>query len=250
MIHGLGSAGPAWWRIGSELAARGIPSLAPDLRGHGGSPHPEDLRVTSYARDVTTTCPGPWDLVIGHSLGGAVAIVACAGAPAFAQALLLVDPAIDLPPEVHARIRENLTSEAADPPSVAELLATNPQWAAEDARRKHEAILATGPEVMQGTFDDNDPWNLGDQLGDLDIPVHVLGADPEREALFEVDLFERLSARKANLTFEVIRGAGHSVYRDDPDAVLDAALSTLAKVAGGANPPNARPPPSSAQSGR
>ncbi|MEA2058092.1 MAG: alpha/beta hydrolase [Actinomycetota bacterium] len=232
MLHGLGSAGSAWWRIGSDLAARGVPSLAPDLRGHGGSPHPEDLRVTSYAHDVTRTCPDPWDLVIGHSLGGAVAVVACAGSPAFAQALLLVDPAIDLPPGVHAQVREDLTAEATDPPSVAELLATNPQWAAEDARRKHEAILATGPEVMQGTFDDNDPWDLGDQLADLDIPVHVLGADPERGALFEADLSERLRARKANLTFEVIRGAGHSVYRDDPGAVLDASLTLLANIPG------------------
>ena len=233
MLHGLGSAGSAWWRIGRELAARAVPSLAPDLRGHGGSPHPNDLRVASYAGDVVTTCPGPWDLVIGHSLGGAVAVAACVGTPAFAKALLLVDPAIDLPPAVHAQVREDLTTEATDPPSVAELLTTNPQWAAEDARHKHAAILATGPEVMQGTFDDNNPWRFGDRLADLDIPVHVLGADPERGALFEAYLSERLRTRKANLTFEVIHGAGHSVYRDDPGAVLNASLTLLANAAGG-----------------
>jgi pimeloyl-ACP methyl ester carboxylesterase len=162
-----------------------------------------------------------------------VAVAACTGSPAFAELLLLVDPAIDLPPAVHAQLREDLTAEAADPPSVADLLTANPQWAAEDARHKREAILATGPEVMQGTFDDNHPWRCGDQLADLGLPVHVLGADPEREALFDADLFERLRARKTDLTFEAIRGAGHSVYRDDPDAVLAASLTLLADVPGG-----------------
>jgi pimeloyl-ACP methyl ester carboxylesterase len=227
MIHGLGSAGSAWWRIGDALASREVPSIAPDLRGHGASPHPEDLRVVAYARDVTETCPGPWDLVIGHSLGGVVAVAVATELPGFAESLLLVDPAIDLSPAEHTRVRERLVAEAADPPSVADLLAANPRWATPDARHKHEAVLATSPAVMRGTFDDNDPWAFGDQLAGLDIPVHVLGADPETEALFGGELFARLHPRKPDLTFEVVAGAGHSVYRDDPAAVIAAALTAL-----------------------
>lgn len=184
--------------------------------------------MVAYARDVTETCPGPWDLVIGHSVGGAVAVAAATELPSFAESLLLVDPAIDLSPAEHTRVRERLVAEAADPPSVADLLAANPRWATPDARHKHEAVLATSPAVMLGTFDDNDPWEFGDQLAGLDIPVHVLGADPETEALFGVQLFARLHPRKPDLTFEVVAGAGHSVYRDDPAAVIDVALTGLA----------------------
>lgn len=93
--------------------------------------------MVAYARDVTETCPGPWDLVIGHSLGGAVAVAVATELPGFAESLLLVDPAIDLSPAEHTPARERLVAEAADPPSVADLLAANPRVG--DPRRTPQA---------------------------------------------------------------------------------------------------------------
>lgn len=217
--------------MGRDLADAGFSVCAPDLRGHGESQHPGDYRVEAYAEDVVASCPGPWELVVGHSLGGTVAVVIADRIPGFARSLLLVDPAIEFAPVLRDEARERLAGEAERPPSIDELLAANPRWAPEDARLKRSAVLATEPDVMRDSIDHNDPWLFGDLLAGLDVPTHVLGADPDHDALFGADLYERVRATKPDLTFEVVEGAGHSVFRDDPDVVVAAAVGTLGQVA-------------------
>jgi pimeloyl-ACP methyl ester carboxylesterase len=74
--HGLGATGDVWegWR---PLLARRWPGrwLAPDLPGHGGSPPLDAYTFDGFAAAVAETIPAGADAVIlGHSLGGAVAL--------------------------------------------------------------------------------------------------------------------------------------------------------------------------------
>ena len=81
LVHGLGSNGPLMWRFGVTLADAGWHATAVDLRGHGLSPRALDYTIEAHAVDLGATTPedgAPWDLVIGHSLGGASSIVAAA----------------------------------------------------------------------------------------------------------------------------------------------------------------------------
>ena len=54
----------------AELASRGYPALALDLRGHGESPFgpPDDFGAETLARDV-------WDAVAAHGVRGPVVLV-------------------------------------------------------------------------------------------------------------------------------------------------------------------------------
>ena len=224
-LHGLGSAGPVWWQIAETLAAAGYSSVAPDLRGHGGSPRSVEYTLDGYAADIVASVPGPWALVVGHSLGGAVAIRAAALDPEFSTAYLLVDPAIDLDSDTMSTLRQELVAEAEEPPSVVQLMVDHPRWHREDAERKHTAIRATSPAVMAATFDDNPIWHLGPELSGTGVPVHILGA--ELDPLFTVDESERHNHPDSTLTFEVVPNTGHSIYRDDPETVIDRALGLL-----------------------
>ena len=79
LVHGLGSNGALMWRYGTALADVGWHAQAVDLRGHGTAPRALDYTIDAYASDVLhTAAPDgePWDLVIGHSLGGAAATAA------------------------------------------------------------------------------------------------------------------------------------------------------------------------------
>ncbi|MEA2010429.1 MAG: alpha/beta hydrolase [Actinomycetota bacterium] len=225
LLHGLGSAGPVWSRIAEGLDNAGHGSLAPDLRGHGESSRTDDYTLDGYARDVLASCPGPWDLVIGHSLGGAVAVRAGAIDPEFAKTFLLVDPAIDLDAAMIAQLRIDLVAEAEDPPSIDQLVADHPKWTQEDCALKHAAVLATSPEVMAATLDDNPVWQLGRDLAGIGRPVHILGAD--LEPLYATTDFDRHTRPGSALAFEVVPGTGHSIYRDDPKTVIDRALNLL-----------------------
>ncbi len=224
-LHGLSSAGPVWWRIAEALAAAGYPSAAPDLRGHGESPRTDEYSFGGYAADVVSSHPGPWDLVVGHSLGGAVAVRAAELDPDFTAAYLLIDPAIDLDSVTLKNLRSDLVAEAEHPPSVAQLIADHPAWNREDAVRKRAALLATEPAVMSGTCDDNPDWNVGQELSRIKTPVHILGADID--PLYTNADFERHSLPGSNLTFEIVPGAGHSIHRDDPETVIARALAPL-----------------------
>ena len=93
LIHGIQSNAAGWWRVGPALAEKGFAVIAPDLRGHGTSPNPADHTFDSHATDLIELGSG-WDLVLGHSLGGALALVAIRLDPGFATRLVLEDPAL------------------------------------------------------------------------------------------------------------------------------------------------------------
>jgi len=227
LLHGLSSAAPAWELVGETLAAFGYSSLAPDLRGHGSSPEGGSYRIEDYTTDVLRACPGPWELVVGHSLGGAIAVWAADEDPEFANRLLLIDPAIEVEAEVAFGIRDQVVIEASNPPSAEALLEAHPGWQLEDAVRKREALRATSPEVLAATIEDTQPWAWGARLVGVPIPVHILGADPNMEPLFLEATFHALSPYKPDLTFTVVPGTGHSIYRDDPGSVISVILELL-----------------------
>lgn len=225
LLHGISSAGPGWWRIGNALASAGYSSAAPDLRGHGGSAHPGEFGLDGYARDVVASCPGPWQLVIGHSLGGAVAVRTAAIQPAFSGRYLLIDPAIDFDPILADTVRSSVVAEVADPPSVEQLLAERPHWDRKDAELKRDALLATSVDVIDRSFSDNREWELGRDLTAIAAPVHILGAADE--PLYTPDHFANHGLGRATMTFEVVPETGHSIHRDAPETVVARALSML-----------------------
>lgn len=225
LLHGLSSAGAVWWRIGAALEASGYAAVAPDLRGHGASARPSNYPLDAYAQDVLETCPGPWDLVVGHSLGGAVAVRAAASKPDFAAAYLLVDPAITFDRSTAESVHTSIVADVTDPPSVEQLLLEHPHWSRKDAEHKRASLLTTTVEVIRATFDDNQTWRLGDQLRSLVSPVHILGAD--EDPLYTAEDFAIHKAAASDLTFEQVPHTGHSIYRDDPDTVVERALSML-----------------------
>lgn len=214
LIHGLSSNAAGWWRLGPELAEAGYTVTAPDLRGHGHSPKADGYTFAGYAGDVAAMGAG-WDLVLGHSLGGAVAVVIAADQPGWAARLVLEDPALVIadPPAALVWLLEPFSG-----PMTPEAVATaNPAWAAEDCRHKAAALRQCGPEVVSRTVADNDPWDLTAELAAVETPTLLMGADPERGALIDVDAAAALAANPA-VTYTMVPGTGHSIHRDDFEA--------------------------------
>src|SRR5690348_8251802 len=81
MLHGLGANAAVWERLRPLVAARWPGRwLAPDLRGHGRSPHETPYSFETHAADVAALLePGAEAVVLGHSMGGAVAMTLASG---------------------------------------------------------------------------------------------------------------------------------------------------------------------------
>lgn len=94
VLHGLLGSSRNWQSAGAALAARGPRVVALDLRNHGESPWADDCSFAAMAGDVVAWLDaaglGPVHLV-GHSLGGKVAMRLACLHPARVARLTVVD---------------------------------------------------------------------------------------------------------------------------------------------------------------
>jgi pimeloyl-ACP methyl ester carboxylesterase len=222
VVHGLGSNGPSTWRICAALADRGWLVEAVDLRGHGVAPRSLDYRVEAYAADLLATRPAPsmadtrgtWDLVVGHSLGGAATAVAAAADPRWTAALVLLDPAIALDDHDAETIRASQEAAFADN-TTASVRAKNPEWHPLDVELKVQAVSQASRWAIEQTSEQNHPWDVRPAAASLRNPTFVIASDPEVYSLVRGPLAAQILAnRQVSLT--VIQGAGHNVHRDRP----------------------------------
>jgi pimeloyl-ACP methyl ester carboxylesterase len=107
LIHGIGDCSNTWHKIIPKLAARHT-VIAPDLLGHGLSDKPRaDYSVAGYAnamRDLISVLGVDRVTVVGHSLGGGVAMQFAYQYPERCERLVLVSSG-GVCPEVHPLLR-------------------------------------------------------------------------------------------------------------------------------------------------
>ncbi|NPC96531.1 alpha/beta fold hydrolase [Nocardioides sp. zg-DK7169] len=107
LLHGMGCDHTTWSPVIDELALRHT-VIAPDLLGHGASDKPRaDYSVGGYAnamRDLLTVLGINRVTVVGHSLGGGVAMQFAYQFPERTERLVLVAPG-GLGPEVSPLVR-------------------------------------------------------------------------------------------------------------------------------------------------
>lgn len=85
LLHGMGATGEVWRPLIRVLEPEWNGRwIAPDLRGHGRSPHATSYALAEHAADVAETmrvlAPDARDVfIIGHSMGGAIALALASG---------------------------------------------------------------------------------------------------------------------------------------------------------------------------
>ena len=230
MVHGLGSSAHTCWQVMEALADNGWSATAIDLRGHGQAPRASRYRISDFATDLRHTHPepeGPWNLVIGHSIGAASAVVASSEDPGWAQRLVLLDPALALDSATSQRVLDNQRAGHSHQ-SVADVEALNPGWHPLDVELKVDAHRAASLFALEHAVFDNDPWDVTDVAQALGVPTHILGGDAELGSMFYGDYATALLAQNSHLSYELIAGAGHSVHRDRPHETIQAILAWMA----------------------
>jgi pimeloyl-ACP methyl ester carboxylesterase len=95
LVHGITNSSASWLPVMRRLAAAGHTVVAPDLPGHGGSErHRGDHSLGAHAsmlRDLLHVLGLPRVTVVGHSLGGGVAMVFSYQFPERVERLALID---------------------------------------------------------------------------------------------------------------------------------------------------------------
>jgi len=210
LLHGLSSAGANWWRVGPQLAELGYTVVAPDLRAHGTSPAGDDLSIPSY-RDDVLALEGPWDLLIGHSLGGAIAAAVMAADPSFVTTVVLEDPAVS------SVETARLLAESPEPstdPTIEQIAAEHPDWHPRDVELKVQSLLQCGVDGPRRTMEDASPWDLWPEVLALEVPALLIAADPDLGALVSPSMGAEAVETNELIRFELLEGTSHSMHRD------------------------------------
>ncbi len=208
LLHGITSSSATWWKLGPTLAARGYRVLAPDLRGHGQSPH-GPYSVGAWAEDVLESVPGSPELALGFSLGGLV--LAAAVERLRPVRAVYEDPAWFLPPDRGEAMAAFLARKQWTPADIRRIY---PGWEPESYAASLASIALWDPETVHFDADFTAP-------GAPPVPSLVLTADPSQL------IPPARAAELRALGFEVraVANTGHLVHNDDFEGFL-AALET------------------------
>jgi pimeloyl-ACP methyl ester carboxylesterase len=226
LLHGITSSAQSWVRVGPELATR-YRVYALDMRGHGESikPLPGAYSLRHTADDAAAFIAAlelERPVLIGHSWGGATAIVLASGAgsqkpvPTISH-LILEDPAHSLgsgdPEERAAPYTRDIGRPAAE--LRAELTASSPGWTEADIEGKIEALHKVSREAVVSVFSEaGQAGELLPLLASISAPTLLMRADPALGTTLDEAAWEvaRQLLPPGSRAVQ-INGATHNIHR-------------------------------------
>ncbi len=223
-LHYFGGSSRSWIEVIDRLACD-YTCVAPDLRGFGDSEGSAaaSFTVKDYADDVAALVD---DLklkrfvLIGHSMGGKIALQFAAGQPSGLASLVLLAPS---PP----------TSEPMDEAERMRLLAGHGvRFAAEETARKittHPIHASMSKRIVEDNLRSSRPawlaWlnhgsreDISGEVPSIKVPVMVVAgaADP----VLTANLLEREVVRRiAGASLAVLSNVGHLLPLEDPKTI-------------------------------
>jgi pimeloyl-ACP methyl ester carboxylesterase len=247
LIHGTGMSARSWARQLQTLPGA-LRLIALDLPGHGESDATPRASVEDYAAAVADVllaldC-GP-AVVVGHSLGGSIAIALAAHRPALVRGLVLIAACVKLP--LVDSVGERLVAFLPGPLrrllffSMAKKVLFAPDAPADAVAIAMRELSACRPESLVADVLAARAMDLTDQAAALDVPTLVLAGS--RDRLTPPALAERLSALIRRSRLRIVDGAGHMLPQEAAERVNGEIAAFVESLA-------APPPASTAVDGR
>jgi len=262
-VHGLGGSHLNWCLIGPRLAA-GRRAVALDLHGFGLTP---GTRATStvqqntrlldrYVREVA----GAPVILAGNSMGGLISILQASASPDTVRGLVLIDPALPMPPRVPDRqvgsqflmyalpgvgeyyLRSVLSRRPPqlavqrvidlcfadpsriDPAMFTASIALAAERQSQGARARDEAFLAASRSLMRVVGLRGRYWQM---MSSVRVPVLLVGGEADR--LVPAASMRQAAARNPSWETVILPGVGHTPQLEVPDTVVGRITDWLAK---------------------
>jgi pimeloyl-ACP methyl ester carboxylesterase len=252
-VHGLGGSHLNWCLIGPQLAA-GRRAVALDLHGFGLTP---GTRATSTVQHNTRLLDrfvrevaGAPVILAGNSMGGLISILQASASPDTVRGLVLIDPALPMPPRVPDRqvgsqflmyalpgvgeyyVRSVLSRRPPqlavqrvidlcfadpsriDPAMFTASIALAAERQGHGTRARDECFLAASRSLMRVVGLRGRYWQM---MSSVRVPVLLIGGEADR--LVPVASLRQAAARNPGWETVILPGVGHTPQLEVPDAV-------------------------------
>lgn len=229
-VHGAAGTHRHW---GSQVhALRAVArAVAVDLPGHGKSDPPGRNAVPAYAEVIVRVLDAlAFDraVVVGHSMGGAIAQTLAIAYPDRIAGVGLVGTGARL--RVLPKILDGVITPS-EFEATTQFVVDN-SYATEldpDMRRRaEEEFRACPPQVTHDDYEACNNFDMMSRIADIHAPALVVGGSEDKMTPFKYSEF--LASKIPNAQLVRVEGAGHNVMIEKADEVNRALLNFLTKL--------------------
>ncbi|HUD58913.1 MAG TPA: alpha/beta fold hydrolase [Acetobacteraceae bacterium] len=240
LLHGLFGSARNFGTVQRTFAQR-YRTIALDLRNHGASPHDNDMRYAAMAADVLQTLDRISALpatLLGHSMGGKVAMHAALTQPEQVARLIVADIApvpytprnhitaaamasLKLSPGMTRAQADAALAEAVPDPAVRSFVLQNLQVGSSPAWRIGIAEIAAALPDVEG-------WDAPAETLYSGPTLFIVGASSD---YVQPEHRPAIRALFPNARFVTLKNAGHWLHADNPSgfiAVIEVFLTATA----------------------
>ncbi len=238
LLHGLSGSRLAYRSVVGEIAGD---VWNVDQRGHGESTRAtlDTYDAASYASDIAALIEseiGRPATVVGHSLGGVVAVALAQARPDLVTALFLEDPPLyegddarraasptaKFFPALVAAVRERQARGAGADDYRSLVVETAP----DEVEVRCQSLLLWDPTTMDAAIE-GIVWRGFDPDAPLGCPITIVRADPKVGAVFTPDDAERFAKGNPHARIYEVEGATHTVHASPTLAAYLTHLTTF-----------------------
>ncbi|MDE0470569.1 MAG: alpha/beta fold hydrolase [Ekhidna sp.] len=237
ILHGIFGSSDNWQTLGKDFAKYANVYLV-DLRNHGKSPHSDEFNYKTMVEDIVELLDDEGlekVNLLGHSMGGKVAMYLAALHPEKIERLVVVDIAPKYYPPHHQQIFDgfhsvNLTTLKSRKDADEQMTAAIPNFAV------RQFILKNLYRDTKGNF----KWKLnieaiekgvkevGTSLkADVSFEGHSLFIAGSKSDYIVDDDYQMIQSLFPHAEIITINGAGHWVHAEKPDELRESVLNFL-----------------------
>jgi pimeloyl-ACP methyl ester carboxylesterase len=235
-LHYFGGSSQEWNNLTAAISDD-FPCFALDLRGHGGRDDADGYErgLDALADDVSEEIEKAGltqYVIVGHSMGGKVALTLAARQPTGLHGLFLLAPSPPTPEPMSDSGRADSLEAWGDPKTSEESLQKiiGLPITKEAEKRFTEDNLRTTREVWQWWYSTGSKEDISDRLLEVSLPIWIMSGSEDPVIPPNIQQSET-AARLANSRLVRLPGAGHLLPDEAPETVEAALRQFLAVLA-------------------
>lgn len=226
LLHGAGSSHLSWppgLRRLSDFAV-----LAVDLPGHGRSHPPGRSSIDDYAADIANLLNQQkieQAILIGHSMGGAIAQTLALSQPDLITGLVLIGTGAKLP--VSDLILEQTLTDFDTVTNFVTRYSWAPGTPPPLVAKAHDVLVNTPPAVLHGDFAACNNFDVRGQLEKISVPTLVIAGSIDK--MVPAKFGRYLAEQIPNATLHTIEAGGHMMMLEQAGEVTAVITQFLAQ---------------------